>query len=90
MWIALGIIGAATLINLSLLVIGLSRLRETEIFMVIVSGVLIGMESNAELAAYLKARSDHPAGKKRRVNGDKRGAGSRDDIPGTFQGGNDE
>jgi hypothetical protein len=64
MWIAIGIIGAASLINFALLLLALGRLHEAEMFMVIISGFIVGQETNAELIAYLKSRSDHPAGKK--------------------------
>jgi len=65
MWIVIGVIGAGTLINYALTLFMLYRMRDLEIFMVIMSGVIVGGQTSAELAAYLKSRSDHPAGKNR-------------------------
>jgi hypothetical protein len=64
MWIAIGIIGAASLINLAVLLLVLARLQEAETFLVIMAGIIIGGETSAQLAAYIRSRSDHPAGKK--------------------------
>jgi hypothetical protein len=65
-WIAIGIIGAVSLANFFLLLICLGRTSELESFMVILSGIVIGSETNAQLIDYLRTRGDHPAGKNRR------------------------
>jgi hypothetical protein len=63
MWVAIGIIGAATLINISQTAFMVLRVREVELFLIVMSGAITG--SNDELAAYLKSRGNHPAGKKK-------------------------
>ena len=64
MWIAIGIIGGMAIINTVTILFVLLRLREAELFLIVMSGVLMGRETNAEMIAYLKSRNDHPAGKK--------------------------
>jgi hypothetical protein len=75
MWIAIGIIGAGWLINFAVTLLVLARLHEAEMFLIVMSGVIMGRETNEEIIAYLKSRSDHPAGKKgvrqpRRMDGE--------------------
>lgn len=63
-WVAIGVIGSLNLILLSLVVFLMLRLREIELFIIVISGVVMGRSTTADIAAYLKSRSDHPAGKK--------------------------
>lgn len=65
MWIAVGALGGAVVINWVLLLFTLLRVREVETIIMIVSSILIGGPANDEVIAYLKARGDHPAGKKK-------------------------
>lgn len=64
MWIAIGAIGGMVLISWVITLFALLRVRELEYFVIVLSGVIMGRETNAEIVAYLKSRGNHPAGKK--------------------------